>query len=758
MTYTTQGDLRNDLRRRSLGAKTFHSVYANPKFVADLELVKELRGHSGCVNALCWSHDGRLLASGSDDHLVNIYSAYSDDFKLSLRVNTDHTANIFGVKFLPHTGERTLVSCAGDGEIRVFDLERKSTPSSVNHANHVFRCHNDRVKRLVTEDSPHTFISCSEDGEVRDFDLRQPNQYLRHSTSPPPLVSYYKYGIDINTISVSRSNPNYLAVGGSHVHLFLHDRRMIGRELSEESGRPVGAESEPDRCVKKFAPHAQKHVGKRQSHITACKFSDARPNQLIGSWSAENVYLFDINASEMPTTPTECGEGFARKRKRHRREQDTGQTEKLVLEYPDGEREEMDVEDLGNEGDEEPRGPTSVRSGLWQASLFTKIAIAIFNESSYSSAFSMAGEFIQHYHRLRYCYDAFSKRRRIYRWVVAAGQLSRVLSSQPDSQPSTARIGDRWSFRYEFLKNVLSWLEGRGYEPVRGGSEEALNECGPVKEGPSTRVLFRTEYEMSSAFERASRSVPSDPHARSFWGEQVGRALLQKLKEGMDFSFVDDAWLKPTEDIYGSGDHVPSEGSNEEDDEEDDEDGLNYEDEDEEDEDENMPFERRASTVAKTVPVAGHMRMYKGHCNVQTVKDVNFYGADDEYVVSGSDDGNLFIWDCETTAIRQILRGDKSVVNVIQGHPVYPTLAVSGIDNTVKIFSPDANRDGSHYPLSRKRLHDEYQITSVNEVTRRQGLRDTYMTRHMLAHLATRIRERRAQNESELVLDECSVQ
>jgi WD40 repeat protein len=33
-----------------------------------------------------------------------------------------------------------------------------------------------------------------------------------------------------------------------------------------------------------------------------------------------------------------------------------------------------------------------------------------------------------------------------------------------------------------------------------------------------------------------------------------------------------------------------------------------------------------------------------GHCNVRTVKEVNFYGPRNEYVISGSDDGNIFIW------------------------------------------------------------------------------------------------------------------
>lgn len=35
---------------------------------------------------------------------------------------------------------------------------------------------------------------------------------------------------------------------------------------------------------------------------------------------------------------------------------------------------------------------------------------------------------------------------------------------------------------------------------------------------------------------------------------------------------------------------------------------------------------------------------YFGHSNIRTVKEINFFGRRSEYVVSGSDDGRIFIW------------------------------------------------------------------------------------------------------------------
>ncbi|KAL8277263.1 hypothetical protein RQP46_010332 [Phenoliferia psychrophenolica] len=83
-----------------------------------------------------------------------------------------------------------------------------------------------------------------------------------------------------------------------------------------------------------------------------------------------------------------------------------------------------------------------------------------------------------------------------------------------------------------------------------------------------------------------------------------------------------------------------------------------------------------------------------GHANDDTVKDVNFaFGGN--MVVSGSDDGNWFVWEKDAEGekkgegrLRGIYLGDESVVNVLQPHPRLPLVAISGIDNTIKIFGP----------------------------------------------------------------------
>jgi DDB1- and CUL4-associated factor 6 len=71
---------------------------------------------------------------------------------------------------------------------------------------------------------------------------------------------------------------------------------MLGRDLDNESGRPPGKKPKVDtrddsemsaatRCVRRFAPNGKRRMNTHdQGHITACKISDANPNEMIASW------------------------------------------------------------------------------------------------------------------------------------------------------------------------------------------------------------------------------------------------------------------------------------------------------------------------------------------------------------------------------------------------------------------------------------------------------------------------------------------
>uniref|UniRef100_A0A1B0AXU1 Uncharacterized protein n=1 Tax=Glossina palpalis gambiensis TaxID=67801 RepID=A0A1B0AXU1_9MUSC len=79
------------------------------------------------------------------------------------------------------------------------------------------------------------------------------------------------------------------------------------------------------------------------------------------------------------------------------------------------------------------------------------------------------------------------------------------------------------------------------------------------------------------------------------------------------------------------------------------------------------------------------------YVNQQTIKGVNFFGPNCEYIISGSDCGNIYYWDKNTEAIVNFMPGDISgVVNCVEPHPSVPILATSGLDDNIKIWTPSA--------------------------------------------------------------------
>ena len=92
--------------------------------------------------------------------------------------------------------------------------------------------------------------------------------------------------------------------------------------------------------------------------------------------------------------------------------------------------------------------------------------------------------------------------------------------------------------------------------------------------------------------------------------------------------------------------------------------------------------------------VLQYTNKYTGHKNVRTIKECSFFGPDDCYVASGSDDGSAYIWNKYTGRQVHTMKGDKNITNVVQGHPLgRPIMVTSGIERYVKVWEPQAGSD-----------------------------------------------------------------
>lgn len=134
------------------------------------------------------------------------------------------------------------------------------------------------------------------------------------------------------------------------------------------------------------------------------------------------------------------------------------------------------------------------------------------------------------------------------------------------------------------------------------------------------------------------------------------------------------------------------------------------------------------------------IKVYEGHRNNATVKGVNFFGDRSQFVVSGSDCGNIFIWDKETESIVNFFRGDDNgVVNCLEGHPTAPILATSGLDDDVKIWIPSNEKP--------PKMSELVKTVTKNLRNREDELKNADMDGHIMwalwSHLRQADRDRR---------------
>ncbi|CCG83760.1 protein of unknown function [Taphrina deformans PYCC 5710] len=748
------------LRERQISGQASHRLYSSSSFVKQLDLSHELRGHTGCVNALNWSADGRYLASGSDDTNVIVWDSHSAAFETRKVIHTGHTRNIFSVKFVPGSGNRTIISAAGDRQIRVFDVEYGGSAATIMEQpcqRTVYRAHHDRVKRIAVEDDGHCFLSCSEDGDIRQFDLREDNSVGNGYRAP--LISYAKYQIDLNTLSLNKINPYLLATGGSHPCAFLHDRRMVGRDLKSEWGAVPVART-PTQCVKKFKS-SKVQSSFRGEHITALHFGNVNPRELICSWSCDKVYLFDIHGDgeqsdsttmKSTTSPRGTQSSSTQKRKRS----STPAAVELYIE--DG----ADAYDILH----------ATRRYLLTPPFTGR------NYAAALESFETASDVVRERFRPPHGVE-------LVEHLLVCEHLLSVLA-RDHIQDIDELNSDIVLWSTQALSCILlSFLDQETDPSTRRPIPEPYDTTdGPMMDPTHpTEQLFSSPQALMTSFNKIIVSSESIQRThtdvgRRFWVDRVCRALLAATQPIIDqlerptipsapnsdeFSaYGDDSDLEDDGEMIDGLGHLP-----EDDDDHDDDEGDSTEEEEEEGEDsgedesdseyggegfssDDVAEERREEEyrdelhsamhkVNSGVPIGTPIRSFSGHVNVETVKDVNFFGLGDEYVMSGSDDGLLFIWDKKTGAIVTMLRADDSVTNVMEGNPVCNTLAASGIDSTVKIFQPFEQHD-ERSPISRHVKETEYQVRARNErraageeIEQHEGVR---ISRRMMLSLA----------------------
>eukprot|EP00245_Coleochaete_scutata_P006095 TRINITY_DN20231_c0_g1_i1.p1 TRINITY_DN20231_c0_g1~~TRINITY_DN20231_c0_g1_i1.p1 ORF type:complete len:558 (+),score=89.12 TRINITY_DN20231_c0_g1_i1:65-1675(+) len=235
-----------------------------------LERSAVLEAHKGCVNTVAFNPSGDLLLSGSDDREIIMW-----DWRQKtqvLKYASGHDNNVFQARVMPHSDDRTVVTAAADGQVRVGLVREDGAVETKRLAKHKGRAH----KIAIEPGSGRTFYSCGEDAVVRRFDLRERTSSVLFKCREEAESRVVR----LNCIFINPRRPEYFALGGDDEYARVYDIRRLNNDFSN-----------PARPVDKFAP---RHLVGNQDgniHITAVSYS--QQEELLVSYNDELIYLFD---------------------------------------------------------------------------------------------------------------------------------------------------------------------------------------------------------------------------------------------------------------------------------------------------------------------------------------------------------------------------------------------------------------------------------------------------------------------------------
>ena len=255
-----------------------------PDLVLRLGLVKELEGHTACVNCIQWDTNGRLLASGSSDKTVIVWDGLVG--KKLARVETPHEGSIFSVVWMPGGDDHLLGTGAGDCRVCILDVETGTTNRSIVG-------HSGRVKRLTTApDIPGVVWSGGEDGVVRQWDLREKwsgdgaNVLIN-------LTQQAGRGAEVKCVTICPGRSELIAVGANDPFVRVFDRRMITYGRLD----PASTHSSDSGAVAYFVPGHLPGVEafhRRLRPLTSTYITyNEDGTELLCNLGGEHIYLYD---------------------------------------------------------------------------------------------------------------------------------------------------------------------------------------------------------------------------------------------------------------------------------------------------------------------------------------------------------------------------------------------------------------------------------------------------------------------------------
>ncbi|KAJ3662359.1 hypothetical protein Zmor_006713 [Zophobas morio] len=558
-------------------------------------------------------------------------------YKVESNYCTSHHANIFSAKFLPCSSDKQIVSCSGDGIILHTDLE-----DTKNTYYNQFSCHAGTTYEVITiPNDPHTFLSCGEDGTVRWFDLRTKTSCRKQRCRDDILITCQRA---VTALAISPTASHQLAVGCADSTVRVYDRRCLTTNLEEN------AKARP------FCSFIAPNLEDRRYRITSLSYSQDGQDMLV-SYSSDYLYLFRIQENRLTelkkpvkTSPWE------------RVKMLTGKRERVNNSPPHVRRLRLrgDWSDTGPDARPERDTTTTVSIGQARPQLhatlmqrMTDVLSQMLNDPMTRAALSAGGE------------DSLDQNEGQQNNTSAQGENAQ---NQNEGEPGPSN------------SESVAMDTAAPETSSEGQSESSQN--ANERQGEGSACVTKQHGSEPSVSLRYSQQSTANATISLRVGDEFNRTNFETSRN--DASSVPSTSQTEQTNIKTSS-SLPEDGSNSD---------IDFDDY----EDEFSPESYKKTDTTNTYEAEMKVK-YVGHRNARTmIKEATFWGND--YVMSGSDCGHVFVWDKNTAKLRMLLQADQHVVNCLQPHPTLPLLATSGIDHDVKLWAPILEEPGFNVKMA----------------------------------------------------------
>ncbi|XP_066594229.1 DDB1- and CUL4-associated factor 6-like isoform X2 [Prorops nasuta] len=744
----TRSNIFNDIYYQpyndSSKVKLFNSSKASLQLLQRMSLLKRLEVHNGCVNSICWNTSGDLILSGSDDQHLVLTNPYN--YEVLTDYKTSHRANIFSAKFLPNSDDHRIVSCSGDGIILYTDLLRR-TETFHNQ----FTCHSGTTYEIATiPGEPHSFLSCGEDGTVRCFDLRikdkcnatrckedvliccqkavtalsvnpvSPHQiaigcsdstvrtFDRRTLGTPatgwtedngavrPMCSFTVPEFEgnsyrITSLSYSPDGQDVLvSYSSDHLYLFsIKDQGSIHlKKNALMKGKAKKHPTKPSQPVRRLrlrgdwsdtGPDArpEREGGRRHG----LEFAQARP-VLHNSLMQRMTDVLSRMLNDPVTRAALSGGGednlqgvIDRQLNVHNNDEDHPESNSNNHESQQLNRSQSDdLQMLGNHVTTENRMESLNidEPNMEQDDVDRGEAVAVNHPNSVAELSNTD--------------------------TSVSNENAAVLEVVPMETDSSQITQERFSTETEALPSILQ---------SNNSGEASLAEESCTEGQGEGNMMENLQDRLSSMREGFLEKHGSEPAVNLTYSDRSSTSATISL--GVANEFIRDNYLAGPSGSQSRTDESVAAGPSNESEKRP---RLDTRDRTEpcvDSDDEDIITNHRSvnpieaemdEAIANARAAHSHetfddmyltelcvKQKYTGHRNARTmIKEANFWG--DDFVMSGSDCGHVFIWKRDTARLCMLLEADQHVVNCLQPHPFLPILATSGIDFDVKLWAP----------------------------------------------------------------------